>query len=207
MTPAFYEGWHFLAERGKLRDGSPAAPVGGVETFDGEPRLCASGLHACARAIDALQYAPGSYVRRVRLEGVVVGEGDKRSATRRVVLAEADATRVLHLFACGEAERALTVAQVKNRRCWSAIETKRRWVDGDATDKELRAASDAASWDAASTAASAAAWYASWYAAWDAASAASWYAAKAAAKAAASAAAWDAANGRLESALEDALES
>lgn len=193
-----YDGWHFLAKQGKLRDGSPAASVGGVETFDGQPYLCATGLHACARALDALKYARGAYARRVRLEGVIVGEWDKRTATRRVILAEGDVERTLHLFACDEAERALRLAKVEDPRSWEAIRVKRRWVHGEATDEELaaariaaRAAARAVVWDARDVA---------------------WSAARAAARDAARDVAWstpwaarDDANQRLEAALMAAL--
>lgn len=211
-----YEGWHFLAEKGKLRDGSPAASVGGVETFDGEPVLCKDGLHASARAIDALRYAPGAYVRRVRLEGtivggLIVGEGDKRCATRRVIVAEADATRTLHLFACDEAERALKASNVEDERCWNAIAVKRLWLDGKATDEELsaaRAAAGAAVRDAARGAFGTATWgqHATWAAVRAAAMAAAWDAAGAAAWAAAWGPARDAANERLERALHALME-
>lgn len=180
MAGKKYEGWHFVAVEGRLRDDSRAASVGGIETFDGKPELCAAGLHACKRAIDALNYAPGAYVRRVRLQGVVVGSGDKRAATRRVILAEADATRTLHLFACDEAERALLKAKVEDKATWNLIKTKRLWLDGKVPYEELAAARYTArlkykgSWSIAQEAACSAAMNSAWKAAknasWSAAS-------------------------------------
>lgn len=80
--------------------------------------------------------------------------------------------------------------------CLQTLEVAERFANGQATEGELKAARDAASytaWDAASAAASAAAWdaasAAAWDVAWDAASAA----AIAAASSAASSTAWDAA--------------
>jgi hypothetical protein len=113
---------------------------------------------------------------------------------------------VLHEWACRCAERALKREREKGRepdaRCWAAIETKRAWLKGEATDEQLAAARDAASTavrdaarDAARAAASAAAWAAARdaaRAAWDAARAAARDAARAA-RDAASAAAWAAA--------------
>ena len=65
--------------------------------------------------------------------------------------------RTLHEFACICAERALTLAHVKDERCWNAIKSKRAWLRGEISDDELAAAWDAA-WDAASAAASDAAY-------------------------------------------------
>jgi len=59
----------------------------------------------------------------------------------------ADATRVLHEFACWCAENALKQAKVTDECYWNAIKTKRAWLDGKATDMELDAAR--AAWAAA----------------------------------------------------------
>jgi hypothetical protein len=107
---------------------------------------------------------------------------------------------ILHEFACLCAESVLHMTRDADRKiCRSAIETKRRWLRGDATDEELAAAWDAAwatAWavaGAAGAAAGAAAWGAARAAAGAAAGAAAWGAARAAAWAAAGDAAWDAA--------------
>ena len=52
---------------------------------------------------------------------------------------------ILHEFACLCAENALKLVDKPDPRSVSAIETKRRWLRGDATDEELEAASAAAS--------------------------------------------------------------
>jgi hypothetical protein len=102
----------------------------------------------------------------------------------------------LHEFACQFAETALHAERAAGREphpdSWKAIEVKRRWMAGVATDEDLSAAS-ATAWDAAW----ATAWDAAWATAWDAARDAAWAAARAArdaAWAAASAAAWGAAS-------------
>lgn len=77
-----------------------------------------------------------------------------------------------HEFACRCAESVLHIYEAQypdDKRPRTAIETKRRWMRGEATDEELDAA-----WAAARAAASAAAWAA----AWDAARAAAWDAEK-----------------------------
>jgi hypothetical protein len=95
---------------------------------------------------------------------------------------------ILHEFACRCAEEALKLVDKPDPRSIAAIETTRKWLRGEATDKEWAAARDAAR-DAAWAAARAAAWDAAWAAARDAA----WAAARDAARAAAEAAAWAAA--------------
>lgn len=96
--------------------------------------------------------------------------------------------RTLHEFALWCAETALTKANVTDERSWNALNVKRLWLDGKATDKELDAARNAAR-----NAASAAARDAARDAAGDATWAAAWAAASAAARDAACDAAWDAA--------------
>jgi hypothetical protein len=154
-------GWHFLPDDGKLANGDGRQAVAG-ETYTVEPplKLCNHGLHASKRAIDALKYAPGALVCRVHLSGEILeDEPDKACATQRTVLWMADATRTLHEFACRVAEDALRAANVTDERCWNAIQVKRKWLNGQATDTELRAAR-AVAWDAA--------WAAAWdkYSAW-----------------------------------------
>jgi len=138
--------------------------------------LTAEGLeYVSPRALDALQRYPGTTICRIDQSGTV--------------LAMADATTVLHEFACWSAEQALLgerkAGREPDKRSWAAIETKRKWLRGEATDEELDAAWDAA-WDAqeeatyaasatsdaAASAANAAARGAAWAATWAACSAA-----------------------------------
>ena len=90
---------------------------------------------------------------------------------------------ILHEFACVCAEYALTLIDSPDPRSVKAIEVKRAWMRGEATDEERAAALDAAS----EAVREAAAWAAP--GAW-AASEAAGYAASAAASAAARYAAW-----------------
>jgi len=105
---------------------------------------------------------------------VIVGgeirEGtDKIVGTQRTVVAMADATMLLHAFACDVAEKALDERGDDDPRSRRAIEVKRLWIAGKATDSELGDAVDAAGYSARCDAS-----YADWYSAWNAA----WYSAK-----------------------------
>ena len=170
-------GWHFLREDRRLQyPPHTLVEVGQTLTVEPPLKLCTCGLHLSERAIDALNYAPGPIVCRVEGSGEILVGDDKAAATKRTVLWMVDATNTLHEFACWCAEQALLREREAGRepdpRSWAAIETKRRWLRGEATDKELAAARDAA-WAAARAAARAAAWYAAWASAW----ASAWYAA------------------------------
>ncbi len=118
---------------------------------------------------------------------------------------------ILHEFACRCAERALSRIENPDPRSLRAIEVKRAWLRGEATDEELAAAQDAAlaaAQDAALAAAQDAA-LAARHATWAAAEAAALDAAEAAALAAAQDAALAARHAALaaaQDAAEDAAE-
>lgn len=210
--------WHFLAADGRMTYTNKLVEVGKTYRIEGEVVLCKRGLHASARALDALKYAPGPVVCLVTLGGIVLHSKDKSVAQERTVLAMVDATAVLHEFACWCAEQALALVGETDPRSVEAIATKRRWLRGEATDDELAAAQDAAwaAWDAARGVAWDAARAAAWAASWDAvqaARAAAWAARGVARSAARDAAwavawdvAWDAQNEQLETMLRAELD-
>lgn len=153
--------WHWLPDNGCLRyPPHTKVEVGQTLTAEGPLELCKNGMHASLRALDALKYAFGAIICRVELSGETVEGDDKLCARHRKVVAMADATKTLHEFACWCAEQALLREREAGRepdvRSWAAIEVKRRWLKGEATDEELYVARDAA-WDAARDAARAAA--------------------------------------------------
>ena len=165
--------WHFLRDdkRMQFRDGrrvedGEIVEVGKTYKAEGDLKLCANGMHASVRAIDALDYAPGPIICRVELSGKIVDGGDKVCAISRKVLWMADATHTLHEFACRCAEQALLQEREAGRepdaRSWAAVKAKRQWLQGEISDEELDAA-----WAAALDAARAAAWAAAWAAARD----------------------------------------
>ena len=161
--------WHFLTNDCRTGEGGILVHKGQRLHVDPPVTLCKRGLHGSRRAIDALVYAPGPIVERVELSGEVLHDTDKLVAADRLCLWWADATAVLHEFACRCAEDALALVDSPDPRSVAAIRVRRAWLRGEATDEELSAAR------AASAAARAAAWYAAnaaWYAAWYAASAA-----------------------------------
>jgi len=183
------EAWKFLHSNRRLGygDGRPVS-VGVPLVFDGHPVLCAHGIHASRRAIDALKYAESAIVARVHCEGEIVEGDDKLACTRLTPLAIFDATDTLRHFArlC-----ALDVIHL-----WDAPEIVRQYMETG--EESIREAAQAAAWAAARDAA--------WYAARDAAGAAEWDAARDDALAAARDAARGAQNERLEQMLMEQME-
>ena len=170
------EAWHFLVDDRKFRYGDETKAVAGyVYSVKPPLELCGWGLHASARAIDALGYAPGAQVGRVVLSGEILSGDDKLCATHREYLWIADASETLRGFArwC-----ALSVIDK-----WDAPQVVRDYLETG--DESIRDAARAAAWTAAGAAA--------WAAARDAA--------RAAARDAARAAARDAQNAELEARL------
>lgn len=159
------DGWHFAGDT--LRDGSPLPRKGDkLPTID-NPMPCVRGYHASPTALQALQYAPGPRVARVRLSGVVVPHGeplDKWAASEREMLTEyVDVSAVLRAFAC---RCALDVAHL-----WDMPAVVREYLDSEGRREDVRDAEWDAEWDAARAAEWAAKWAAKWAAARDAQSA------------------------------------
>ena len=108
-------GWHFLPEDRRTRWGGKLVRKGTVIRASGPLVLCENGVHASAKALDALAYAPGPVVCWVRLGGKILHGEDKSVARERKCLAIADAWAVLRLFACWCAERALRAERTAGR--------------------------------------------------------------------------------------------
>ena len=185
-----------------IRPDGVRIPDDGIEQYDtARPlELCRHGYHASTDILDALKYAPGPILRQVRCSGEIIESNDKLVCRRRTEVWQHDCTRVLRLWACWCARRALQRERDAGRepdpRSWTAVDVAERYARGEATNDELSTAEYAAysaAWYAAYSAAKYAAYSAAWYAAWNAAYSAAWNAAKYAARGAAWYAAYSAA--------------
>lgn len=151
--PRKIDAWHFVKESRTLRFDEPLEieagyiySIGTNETVD----LCRVGMHASRRAIDALYYAPGPMVCRVRVWGDVVELDDKLAGRHREVVWMADATQVLRRFACwcvrntplGDGRT--TWDLLTDPRSRAAVEAKERWLDAKVNGLELKDAIEAA---------------------------------------------------------------
>jgi hypothetical protein len=197
--------WHFANESRRLGyDDGRKIKVGQKLTVDCEPVMCKRGLHASARLIDALSYAPGPVLCKVTLGGTVIRGDDKSVATERTVVAMADVTDILREFA------RKTAAEVWfkhfKRGQYPAVDL---WLDHGGDDAAESAAWSVA-WSAAESAALSAAGSVAWSVAWSAAesaalSAAAGSVAWSAAESAALSAAWSAAGSAARSAANKRL--
>ena len=100
MSDTIKTGYHFTGEL--LRNGDPVPPIGEWLEFSGPIIPCKAGLHISEHSMDALQYAPGPLLHRVELTGDLQSNGDpidKWCGRRRRIVASADATVMLRLFA------------------------------------------------------------------------------------------------------------
>jgi hypothetical protein len=190
------KAYKFLKDDCKSGKGNePAWKEGETRTLDGEIEMCVKGYHASPSWLDALVYTPGSMACIVDLVNPVK-DGDKWVSNTCTIVKMVDATKILRIFACDCAERALKRANVTDARSWNAIKISRLYNNGQATKDELataRAAAWATAWAAAMDAARDAAMDAAREAAWGAAREAAWGAAREAAMDAAREAAWGAA--------------
>lgn len=181
--------YHFTGDT--LRDGRPIPPIGETLTHDGPLKLCVSGLHASIHPFDALFYAPGPLLHRVRMSGAIVHGDDKLVSSERTILASIDATDLLREFACwcaidvihlwdapdivtqylktrNESLREAAALAAREAALETAVETavEAAWAAREAA-WEARAAAWDVAWDAAMAAREARA--AAWEVAWDAA--------------------------------------
>ena len=84
----------------KLRyDDNRVIRKGLTHKVKGDIILCENGLHASMKPLDALQYAPSSYLWIVKLSGEVVHSDNKSVASERKYLYGFNADKLLREFA------------------------------------------------------------------------------------------------------------
>jgi hypothetical protein len=147
------DAWHFVPEDRMLRYGSNLlVEVGYVYSEPaGELAMCQHGMHASRHPSDALVYAPGPVLCRVRCWGDVQEQGDKLVCRYREVVEMRDISHELRLYACW-CVRETPLAD--GRKVWdlltdsrsrAAVEIAEQFCAGTATLDQLDAAWAAAS--------------------------------------------------------------
>ncbi len=148
------KAFYFSKDDKKLRyNDNRICRTGRTHKFKGEPILCEQGLHASRRLIDALSYAPGSYLWLVELGGEIKEGDNKVVATERKYLGGFNAESLLREFA---RKQALINIKKIHKYC-----TKKDYdliVEYLETGNEdIRSAAGSAAWSAARSAARSAA--------------------------------------------------
>ena len=171
-------GYWFAPRDGKLANGDGREiRVGITHKVEGNIIPCKHGLHLSIRPIDALKYAPGPIIYKVRGSGTIVPHGDpinKYACSERTYLAGGhDCTELLRRFAC---KCALDVVHL-----WDAPDIVVEYLRTG--NEKLRDAAWAAALDAARDSVLGAARTAAWAAAWNDTWAAAWAAIRGAANA------------------------
>lgn len=136
--------YHFTGDT--LRDGSPIPPIGHTLVFPGEIKLRERGYHWSRTPWQALQYAPGNLLHRVRVGGTVIERrDDKGVSSERTILATIDATHLMRRFA---ADQALSVSHL-----WPMPDVVREYLT--TLDESKRTTAMDAAWAAVEAAAEA----------------------------------------------------
>jgi hypothetical protein len=138
--------WQFLAEDGRTEAGKGIAMHAGETWAAGGPATPADWeCSGSVRALDALQYASGPMACRVVLWGEVTQTPFEIFATKCTCLWLADASYVLHEFALRIASSYLRQMQNTGHQidplCWTALDVKKGWLHGQATDTRVQQAS------------------------------------------------------------------
>src|SRR6266700_865831 len=132
-------GYWFAAGTTLPNGDGRAVVIGETLTVDPPLVMCEHGLHASVYPYDALQYAKGNLLYKVRLSGEILTDEDKCCATERSALAMIDATVILRLFS---RRQALSVIHL-----WNPPTVARQYLETG--DEMIRAAAQAAAWEAA----------------------------------------------------------
>jgi len=138
-APKKIDAWWFSASDCLPHGDGRLIVVGESHSVGGDIVLCDNALHASRDPFDALTYAPGQYLYRVRCWGDVVEDDDKLGARYREYVDMRNATNTLRKFA---REQALSVIHF-----WEAPPVVKEYLE--AGDETLRAAACTASREAA----------------------------------------------------------
>lgn len=142
-------GYHFTGDR--LRNGDPIPPVGVWLHFDGPIVPCKSGLHISEHPFDALQYAPGDILHKVKLRGNLTCNGapiNKWAGRERMIIRSINTNKMLRDFARWNAMNVIHL--------WDAPKTVIDYLETG--EEKLRVAAWDADWDTA--------WADAWASAW-----------------------------------------
>lgn len=95
----YVQGWWFSRTNNKLRYGdNRVAAIGRKHKIKGYPILCERGFHASTNILDAIQYAPGPILWKVKISGEIISSTDKMVGTQREYTHRIDITDILNNY-------------------------------------------------------------------------------------------------------------
>ena len=146
------QAFWFCREDRKLdyKDGR-SVRVGSTHKVKGALELCANGLHASVRLIDALKYTPGPVLYLVEMGGDILTDADKVCARERKYRASFNAEKLLRKFARKQAS--IHIEKIKPYT--NQYELIIQWLETG--DESIRSAAESAAESAARSAARSAA--------------------------------------------------
>lgn len=148
MPKAYMEGYLFITDSGRFsqKDDRPVV-VGETYLAEGPSKRRNVGkysLYAYKNVFTALRTAPSRTLCYVRISGDIQEDIEKFSGKNLQVLWVQDVSAALNEFICLCGERALHRQGIANHnvdeQSQNAIKVKRQWLEGKATDDELKQA-------------------------------------------------------------------
>ena len=128
MTTDTVLAWHFRRLDGTTEYLREPEQVGKSYSCEGGLVLCENGFHASEKVIDALTYAPGPLLCRVRCAGEILHGSDKLVCRTRTLLRSVDVTEQLRWFALECAEHIQHLSS--DERVPSTNAVTRRYLNG-----------------------------------------------------------------------------
>jgi hypothetical protein len=89
-------------------------------------------MHWCKTLDDAISWAPGTVLCRIKAQGETLHEVDKSVSRRRKVVWMLDVAPIIERYMYQYTVRALKRAKVKHKSAWKAIEVYKKYLDGKA---------------------------------------------------------------------------
>ena len=150
-------GYKFIQSDMKSQNGDCGWKIGEWKKHAGELELCNSGLHACIKPLDSLEYIYGDRWFVVEAKGEIKKGKDKFVASEMRLIKELDVKKIVTWFAIACARRSLKHYEKQypdDRRPLDAIEAAEKYLKKP-TLKNLEVLNEkiSAAWSAAESAA------------------------------------------------------
>ena len=127
-------GWHFIGADFKLRFSQETVELGKISEATGPISLCNNGMHACRLILDALKFANGPVVCRVKIFGETQEDREKICGRYRQVLAYGDIIWQLHQYGF---DLTSSILSGEETDLWELLDVKKKWIERRASSGTL----------------------------------------------------------------------